>query len=143
MKNLIIVLLLSIQFISVAQYDRQNSSLILEVKGLQNNKGQVMVNIFRKSDEMPSQPYRVVFGEIKNQTSLIEITDLPYGEYAFVLSHDENKNEIVDHGLIMPEEDLDFSNNWSLSLFSGMPTYEKLKVKFDQNHRKLVFDFAD
>ena len=58
---------------------------------------------------------------------------LPYGFYAAILYHDENNNGKLDHLFFMPNEPLAFTNDWRLSLFSGMPSFEKLKFRFSSD----------
>ena len=61
---------------------------------------------------------------------MVEFKNLPYNVYAAIVVHDKNSNGIIDHRFGMPNEPLGFSNNWKLSLFSGMPTFQKLKFSF-------------
>ena len=59
------------------------------------------------------------------------LTDLAYGPYAMVVFHDENDNGTLDHNVLrLPAEPLGFSKGFKLSLFSGMPNFEKLRFDF-------------
>ena len=72
-------------------------------------------------------------GVIVNGKATIAFPDLSYGEYAAILFHDENSNGILDHKFGFPNEPMGFSNDWKLSLFSGMPTFQKLKFEFSES----------
>jgi len=54
----------------------------------------------------------------------------PYGEYSAILWHDVNGNGTLDHRWEIPAEPMGFSNNWELSILSGMPSFEKLRFEF-------------
>ena len=69
-------------------------------------------------------------GDIVNGKATISFSNIPFGDYAAILFQDENSNGILDHKLGFPNEPMGFSNDWKLSLFSGMPTFGKLKVAF-------------
>ena len=90
-----------------------------------------MVNLFREQDEIPKNPFRTEKGKIENGISKIEFFDLPPGSYAAIVFHDENLNGILDHKFGFPNEPMGFSNKWKLTLFSGMPTFRKLKFQLD------------
>jgi outer membrane protein len=56
---------------------------------------------------------------------------LAFGDYAVVVLHDGNDNGEVDHNFLgLPTEPLGFSNGFKLGLFSGKPTFEKLRFTF-------------
>jgi uncharacterized protein (DUF2141 family) len=55
--------------------------------------------------------------------------NLPNGSYAAIVYHDENDNGTLDHKFAFPSEPMGFTNNWNLSLFSGMPTFKKLRFE--------------
>lgn len=69
------------------------------------------------------------------QTGTLTITvakmifeNLPNGSYAAIVYHDEKDNGALDHKLAFPGEPMGFTNNRSLSLFSGMPTFTEAKA---------------
>jgi uncharacterized protein (DUF2141 family) len=85
---------------------------------------------------VPKKPFRIASGKISKGKALVRFEDLPYGDYAAIIFHDENANGVLDHRFGFPNEPMGFSNAWRLSLFSGMPTFKKLKFEFRENTMK-------
>ena len=60
------------------------------------------------------------------------ITDLPYGELAFAVYHDENNSGEIDKNLIgIPKERYAFSNNIKPTFKA--PSFEDCKFNYDKN----------
>ena len=106
------------------------NTLSFHASGFTHNKGKAVIFLFRKSDAIPKSPFLTTSASIVNGNALITFPDLPYGEYAAILLHDENNNGEIDHSFGIPSEPLGYTNNWTLSLFSGMPSFQKLKFQF-------------
>ena len=72
-----------------------------------------MVALHDGSSDFPdSDPFMTVEGEAENGSIELVIKDVPAGEYAIALMHDENGNgdfDTMDNG--MPLEGYGFSNN--------------------------------
>ena len=107
-------------------------NLIFQADNFKSNKGKAMVNLFRRGDNVTQKPFLQAKALIENGKAQLIIKDLPYGEYAAILWHDENGNGILDHSWGFPAEPMGFSNNWKLSILSGMPTFEKLRFEFSK-----------
>ena len=138
MKKLTFVLLGTILFlanIAISQTAKTTTgTLTFNVSGFEDNTGQVVVQLFHKYDDMPSSPFKKVTATIVNKAATVEITDLLYGDYAAIILHDQNSDGEVEHCLGIPCEPLGFTNNWDLTLFSGMPTFDKLKFNFSKTN---------
>ena len=107
--------------------------LTIAAGNFKSNSGKAVVNLFRRQDDIPKKPFRTGTAKIVNGQATIGFENLPVGFYAAILFHDENSNDIVDHRFGFPSEPMGFSNHWRLSLFSGMPTFEKLKFDFHES----------
>jgi uncharacterized protein (DUF2141 family) len=70
------------------------------IRGIKNDQGQIIVGLHKDESGFPGTPYVNVTGEIKNGKCLVKFKNLPTGEYAIALFHDENSNEILDHGFL-------------------------------------------
>ena len=133
MNKIFVIILSAILFLITdvnAQTVKSMGSLTFNITGFADNTGQVIVQLFRKVDEVPSSPFKKVKGVIKNNTAEVIFTNLSYGDYAAIIFHDQNSNGEIDHCWGVPCEPLGYTNDWELSLFSGMPTFEKLKFTF-------------
>lgn len=98
---------------------QQTGSLKIEIKNLNNSKGQVVLDL---QDENKN-PIKAVIQEIKDNRCIIILNDLRPGKYAFRYFHDENSNKELDTSWIgMPKEGFGFSNN-AMGKF-GPPKHE-------------------
>jgi len=67
-----------------------------------------------------------------------QFTGLAPGQYAVVVFHDENGDGEINHRLSVPIEQLGFSAGFQLGIFSGLPTFDKLK--FELGPREQTID---
>lgn len=126
------IFFLALLLITTSFAQRETGTLTIHIKNFQHPEGKAVVNLYREEDDLPKKPYRKETGSITNDSATIILTDLPYGNYAIILFHDENSNGILDHTIFLPAEPIGFSNNWRLTLFSGMPNFEKLQFPFSE-----------
>jgi uncharacterized protein (DUF2141 family) len=127
--SLTLILFLS-GFSRIPQGEKNEHNLSIHVSGFTCNNGQALLQLFRITDKVPTKPFMVVKASIANKETSFSVDNIPYGDYAAIILHDENSNNMVDHSWGIPSEPLGFSNNWSLSLFSGMPSFEKLRFTY-------------
>jgi uncharacterized protein (DUF2141 family) len=113
-----------------SQSAKTETFITFHVTGFENNSGQAMLHLYRKTDDVPKKPYMVVKAKIVNKDASFAIKNLPYGDYAAIIMHDENGNGKIDNNFGMPTEPMGFSNNWKFGVFSGMPSFEKLKFTY-------------
>jgi uncharacterized protein (DUF2141 family) len=131
MKNIFLITLCFVAS-AVALAQTQNSTLTIAATNFSNTNGMAIVHLFRKNDNVPAKPFMKSTATITDGMASIIFKNIPYGEYAAILFQDENNNGILDHRWGFPHEPMGFSNAWSLSLFSGMPNFEKLKFRFTE-----------
>jgi uncharacterized protein (DUF2141 family) len=84
------------------------SSLIVEIVNLENNKGVVIVDIVDKNEEsVTDQSSKIV-----DKKCTMVFKDLKNGTYAIRYFHDENSNEELDMNFLgIPKEGFGFSND--------------------------------
>ncbi|WP_415894845.1 DUF2141 domain-containing protein [Neptuniibacter sp. PT34_22] len=70
------------------------------IKGLRSDKGQIIAQLFDSSDAFNNNRYdqavRTLVIPAKNFSGELSFNQLPHGEYALVLFHDENSNQQFD-----------------------------------------------
>ena len=131
------VLLLAGSFAAAADEpggDGTRGSLTLVVPGLASNEGKVIIALFDSAEgfEKEGAFVRSAFVEPENQRAVWTFGDLPFGEYAVRLFHDENGNEKLDTNWMgIPKERYGFSND-ARGKF-GPPGYEAAKFRFDSD----------
>ncbi len=107
----------------------EGSTLSIKLTNFRSADGQVLVALFRGGDGFPSKPgnaYRTAVTKISGSSASVEFKDLPAGEYAFSVIHDENGNNELDTNFIgIPKEGLGTSNNAKARM--GPPKYRDAK----------------
>ena len=107
-----------------------------------NEKGLATVERFRRGDAIPKKPFLRLSAKIEAGKAVVVFEDIPYGEYADILFHDENSNGVLDQKWGFPNEPMGFSNNWTLNLTSRMPSFSKLKFSFTKEKPDLFLQIT-
>ena len=122
-----LVLLFSISSVVYAT-DNKGITLTGGVSDLRNSKGNVVFALYNRVDAFPDEQYKkyykILRGKIANYSSVVIFKDLPSGEYAVNILHDENNDGKIKKKFIKPVEGIGFSNFQSIG-FSNRPTFEK------------------
>jgi uncharacterized protein (DUF2141 family) len=104
------------------------SQLIVNVTGFKDSAGQAVAKLFLPGDNVLGPGRWQLTEPITQGISRFAFDELDPGSYALVVFHDRNANGTIDHNsLRMPSEPLGFSNSFELGIFSGLPSFEKLK----------------
>ena len=102
--------------------DSPAGSIEIRITGLRNASGNVSVNIFNKPDGFPEDPMKSFIWKtvkIVPDTVVISFENLPYGNYAISVLHDENSNGYMEKNFFgKPLEGFAFSNNYAPRLKS-------------------------
>jgi len=124
--------------VTSAWSDTSQDDLIIHISGFTHARGQAIASLFGEGADVFGKPYaRVAVGIQQNKATLI-FPGLPHGNYAVTVFHDENGNNDLDHNVLhFPAEPLGFSNGFKLSLFSGMPSFKKLRFAFTVDSKSL------
>ena len=128
-----------------AQFALSSQTLKVSITGLRNNKGSVIMGFYNNDkafeDETPLFTKLESKASTVNHVLTLNYTGIKPGTYGIVLLDDENNNNKMDFGWILPEEGYGFSNYWHTSLtkpkvakFSFIITNEnksvEIKVKY-------------
>ena len=119
----------------------KTGSLLLTVVGIENDEGKIAVALSNSRKDYES--YETVFRSanilIKNDIAEYTFEELPFGEYAIKVYHDEdNDGEINRNFLGIPSEDYGFSNNASASF--GPADYDDAKFIFNTSKLSISID---
>lgn len=114
-------------------------SLTVETSHLRNNEGTVVFALYNRQDAFPDEHYKKYYkkmiGKIKNHSSTVTFKDLPPGKYAVNILHDEDGNEKIKKGFILPKEGIGFSNYQTIGI-SNKPNFKK--AGFEVERDKMV-----
>ena len=138
----ILFLYSSLSFAQEALNDSTSTgTLTLKVVGFENNEGFLLIAVSnsRENYESSTKAFRAAKAKISNLESIYSFEDLPFGEYAIKVFHDEdNDDELSSNFLGIPTEDYGFSNNASGSF--GPADYDDAKFIFDKNKIVITID---
>lgn len=116
----------------------QQGTLRVSVLGLRSSRGSVRFLLFRGAKGFPNQPRHAVkqlVVRIKNKQVQVSFPNLPHGEYALAMHHDENGNNKMDSSLFgAPMEGYGASNDARGGM--GPPKYKD--ARFMLNRKLLV-----
>ena len=131
MKKLI---LLSILLVSPKIFA---ADINIDISNIKNNTGNLMIGLFNSKDTFLTDKYKAL--KIKAQVGSIKakFENIPNGNYAIALYHDENLNNKLDKNLFhIPKEGYGFSNN--AKPFFGPPKFNKAKFQLDGNYHAQI-----
>jgi uncharacterized protein (DUF2141 family) len=108
--------------------------LIAKVTGIKNIKGLMNFALYNSNSSFnkPDQAFREYFIEVDGMPTMeFRFDDIPPGEYALALFHDENSNYELDQNFFgIPKEGFGFSNN-AMGNF-GPPSYQDAKFELKE-----------
>ncbi|MGB5847976.1 MAG: DUF2141 domain-containing protein [Ignavibacteriaceae bacterium] len=137
MKSILItsLVLLSFNFL-LAQNDKSETTnkLIVVIAGFDNDDGEVQIAVSdsRKDYESDDPAFIEVRSKIENRQAEYTFEELPFGEYAIKLYHDENRDGELDSNFLgIPTEAYGFSNNVRGTF--GPADYDDAKFIFEQS----------
>ncbi|MBW1683927.1 MAG: DUF2141 domain-containing protein [Deltaproteobacteria bacterium] len=100
--------------------------------GLEKNEGSVMIRLASGEADFESdgRAFRSAIVKVENKQAVAVFEDVPHGEYAIKIFHDENENEKLDTNFLgVPKQKFGFSND-ALGRF-GPPSYEQARFRFE------------
>ena len=120
---------------------QESYSLTVKVSELRNSVGDVLFFLYNKDGSIPDAKlknyYKKEIGIISKNSSTINFSNLPKGNYAVFILHDENKNGKIDKKFILPTEGVGFSNFQSINL-SNRPNFSKASFMINENLTKNI-----
>jgi len=106
-----------------------NNSITVHISKI-NSKGIIHFSLYNTEASFNQRtPLQNLSGEVKNNETIVNFTNLPKGTYAIICYQDTNANMKLDFDQnFMPTEAYGFSNNPTLY---GPPTYEPLTFELN------------
>ncbi len=136
------VLLMLICPVLYAQDSPRTGDLTVIVSGLKSDKGDLKIGLFNSAGSFQgkSTKFRGSALPITGRRAQWLIEDVPLGEYAVKLFHDEDMDDRVDRNFIgMPSEDIGFSNHARIGL-TGLPGFNRAKFRLDSAEMTIVIE---
>lgn len=121
---------------SFAEETKQKTKLVIKFSGMTSSNGNIKVAICNSEQNYKDHrsPFIGKDVPIKNNIAVVEIEDLPSGEYAVKAFHDEDANDDLNTNFLgIPIEDYGFSNN-ARGIF-GPPSWNEAKFNLSTETR--------
>ena len=101
-------LFLTIAIASISFFSSAQNTLSIKITGLKTNSGTVMIKLLDANQKV----IKTLKADVENNTSTVNINNLPSGTYAVQYFHDENNNGKMDTGSFgRPLEGYGYSND--------------------------------
>lgn len=119
---------------------QQTGTLEITVTNVENNEGKIRAALFRGEEGFPNEgnkAYRAASVNAREGKTTLIFENIPYGEYAITLLHDENEDGKIDTNLFgYPQEGYGVSNNKTSGL--SMPKYKDARFQVNESHQNLL-----
>lgn len=121
-------------FSLVAAATTNAQTIRLEIEGIKNNKGQLLVGIFDSQSNFKKEntvkQFRIAKSDIKNGKHIMLIP-FKIGRYGISVMDDENGNDKMNYNFLgIPQEGFGFSNYYHKGL--KYPNFEKFKFALNE-----------
>lgn len=114
--------------------------VIVDIVGLRSDHGRVFAALFRSEDGFPSTPQKAFakkVAAIKDRKLRIVFENIPAGEFAVSMIHDENGNNKLDTNFVgIPSEGWGTSRDAKGTL--GPPSYKDARLNLAAGEQKRI-----
>ena len=117
----------------------QETRLNLEISGIEELNGSIMVAVYDSKEDFLSENV-MSSGQFEVKTKLVKgHLSLPFGKYAISVFHDTNNDGELNTKIFgIPKEPVGFSNNVKGSF--GPPKFEQALINFDRDDQLLKIE---
>lgn len=127
---------------SMAQDSKKKGyTLHVEVDNFRNSKGVAQFAIYNRDGTIPDEKLKRYFkkevSQIHAGKSSVTFKNLPKGNYAITVHHDENSNGEIDKIFFYPKEGFGISNFMEISL-SNRPDFSKASFELKEDVSKKI-----
>ena len=126
----------------IAQKESVTGNLQVEISGVRNNKGVLLLSLYNQSIGFPENSDKAFSKRVLKATAgkiSTEWTSLVTGNYAIAVLHDENKDAKMNTNLFgIPLEGFGFSNN-KIGL-AGPPSFQRASVDVKMGVNRIVIN---
>jgi uncharacterized protein (DUF2141 family) len=127
------IVLVVVAFMSQSVYP-QNFDLTITVADIRSNKGEIQIGLYNNKESFPlvDKQYKFIIIEVNKFSGSYMIKNLPEGDYAVGILHDENSDKICNKNFLgIPKEGYGFSKNFRPKL--SAPKFEDCKFELKEN----------
>ena len=125
--------------LTVCSFAVAQSPMTINVEGLREAKGQLMVFVYDNAEDFPTKRDRAVFSKsvpVTGASMEIAFDSVAAGTYGVAVYHDENMNGKMDrHWYGPPKEGYGASNDATGTL--GPPSFDDAKFEFNESKKRV------
>jgi uncharacterized protein (DUF2141 family) len=120
----------------------QTGTLVVLIKGLKNTEGSLRVALFNSADQfMGDVVYEGTVVKISNGEMLVKFEEIPFGDYAIAVIHDEDNDGQLDKNVLgIPTEGYGFSNH-AMGKY-GPPKWLQASFFMDKRSQASIVELA-
>lgn len=110
MKNFLAVI--CFMYVTMGMGQSKRSGVIeVEIVGVESNEGQMVIGLYSSDDQWLKKIYKGTYSAINDGKANATFKDIPEGEYAISVFHDEDNNGKLKTFMGIPRETVGCSNN--------------------------------
>lgn len=129
---------------SLVNKNFSTGTLTIIMSNFRNNQGKACVALFNQEEPFPKSSAKavgIIYTSINDGKSVAVFKNLPGGEYAVSVFHDQNDNKKMDTNFLgMPKEGVGASNN-ARGHF-GPPKYKDAKFNFNGSPQTILIEIV-
>jgi uncharacterized protein (DUF2141 family) len=137
--NALIKIIIAITVNLAFTYVQSENEFNIEVKveNLMSNKGEVLFGLYDSKGNFLNKTFKGERNTIVDNKSTVTFKDVPAGEYAISIVHDENENGKMDSNFLgIPKEGYGCSNN--AKGFMGPPKWDDAKFNLSKVNKTMT-----
>jgi uncharacterized protein (DUF2141 family) len=128
----LIFMLITFVTVCSGQDSTKTGNLTIILKGFDSNEGMAMIALSDTQEDYEAEEaaFRAIEAEIIDNSAVWIVRNIPYGEYAIKVYHDEDDDGEMDTNFLgVPSEDYGFSNDATGTF--GPASWEDAKFLFN------------
>ncbi len=118
------------------------ADLQITIQKTDSDRGKILVLVFDGEDGFPDQvekAFKQIVVEPKNKKAIVRLENIPVGNYAVTVLHDEDDNgKMTNNFAGLPREKYGFSNN--PKIYFSPPSFEKSAIAVASANQAIQID---
>jgi uncharacterized protein (DUF2141 family) len=117
---------------------KQESALQVKLENLPSDRGQIIVQLYRETDDFPKHAWKRATAKIVEGKAAVRFEKLPPGRYALAVIYDKNANGKLDFHFWGPPAEKVLASRYAKGFF-GPPSFEDAAFEILPGEEKTIF----
>lgn len=144
-RLLLLLFIFAFTFNANTKNSGNTGKLIVKIINIKNDKGEIRSQLYNDPEAFPTEPkhaFKKLLGKIDHKKSIIVYDNIPYGEYAITVHHDEDLDGWMNKNFFgYPTEGYGISNNPKIIL--SLPSFDESKFRLSSNEMIVTIIMKD